>query len=106
MEDLAEIIHKICLKIYGKKNILKTTLNCGYGTGFTVNEIVNVYERIINKQIRKIYQKRRDGDSAIVICSNNRLKKTINWKPKYKNINFMLSNSLKWFQKYYSSYKL
>lgn len=106
VEDLAEIIHKICLKIYGKKNILKTTLNCGYGTGFTVNEIVNVYERIINKQIRKIYQKRRDGDSAIVICSNNRLKKTINWKPKYKNINFMLSNSLKWFQKYYTSYKL
>ena len=105
VEDLAEIIYKICLKINRKKNILKTTLNCGYGYGFTVNEIVNVYERIINKKLIKIYQKRRVGDSPIVVCSNSRLKKIINWKPKYKNINFMLLNSLKWFEKYYTLYK-
>lgn len=101
VEDLSSIVNKICYEMLKNKKNFKSILNCGYGNGLTVYEIIKTYEKIIKKKININFQGRRKGDTAVVVCKNNKIKKQIKWKPKYNHINFMLKNALNWFEKYY-----
>ena len=95
VSDLAEI-HIKGLN-YLKKN-KSFTLNCGYGKGYSVLEIVNIFKKI-NKNLIIKYCKRRPGDIAKVYSNTKKLKKIFNWRPKHNNLIKIIKSSIAWEKK-------
>ena len=93
MSDLANI-HIKGLN-YLEKNKKSFILNCGYGKGYSVQQIVNIFKKI-KKGVEIQYQKRRSGDIAQVYADTNKFKKILKWKPKYNNINKIILSAIKW----------
>ncbi len=96
VSDLADI-HIKSLD-YLKKNKKSLILNCGYGKGYSVKDIVKIFKKI-KKNCLIIYQNRRPGDIAQVYANTKKFKKILKWKPKYNNINSILKSSINWEKK-------
>jgi len=95
--DLANIHIEALKKInLSKRSII---LNCGYGKGISVNQVVKKFQKIIKKKIIINYNNRRPGDVAQVYASILKLKKLLNWKPKYNNLGVMLKSAIMWEKK-------
>ena len=97
VSDIAEIHYKILKKI-DKKNQSKI-LNCGYGKGISVNDTINEFKKYANKNLKIIKLPKREGDMVKVISDNQKLKKFINWSPKYKSLNKIVESSIRWEKK-------
>ena len=92
--DLAKI-HLSCLKKF--KHVRKSLeLNCSYGKGYSVLDIVKSFEKISKRKINLIYKERRNGDTEKVIASNKKLNKFLKWKPKFNNLESMVSTTFLW----------
>ncbi len=96
VSDLADI-HVKCINYLCKKK-KSITLNCGYGVGYSVQDVVNIFRKV-KKNCSVIYEKRRLGDVDQVYSNIKKFKKTIKWKPKYNNIKKILLSSIKWEKK-------
>lgn len=93
VSDLADI-HIKGLN-YLEKNKKSFILNCGYGKGYSVQQIVDIFKKI-KKGLNVQYQKRRPGDIAQVYADTKKFKKILKWKPKYNNINKIILSAIKW----------
>ncbi len=97
LEDLSNIHLKllIYLKKQKRKNI--TILNCGYGKGYSIFDIV----KFAKKKYKFEYQfaKKRKGDLPYIVANTNKLKKTLKWKPKFNSISKMIISTIKWEKK-------
>ena len=92
--DLAKI-HLSCLKKF--KHVRKfLELNCSYGKGYSVLDIVKSFEKIAKRKIKLIYKERRNGDTEKVIASNKKLNQFIKWKPKFNKLDSMVSTTFLW----------
>lgn len=96
VSDLADI-HILALKKISssKKSLI---LNCGYGKGYSVKEIVEIFKKIKKGVIVK-YKKKRIGDVAQIYSDNSKLKKILKWKPKFNNIQTILKSAINWEKK-------
>ena len=83
---------------YLKKNDKSFVLNCGYGKGYSVLEIVNKFKKI-RKNLCVSYQKKRPGDVSQVFSSTKKIKKIFKWKPKHNNINKIIKSAILWEKK-------
>ena len=83
---------------YLEKNNKSFVLNCGYGKGYSVLQIVKIFKKII-KNLKIIFSKRRPGDVAEVYANTKKFKKLLKWKPKYNNINKIIKSAIKWEKK-------
>jgi len=95
--DLAEI-HLKSMEYISRKN-KSLIMNCGYGKGYSVKEILNAINKICNDKIIIKYGNRRDGDAASVVSDTTHLMKTINWKIKYNDIEKILLTAIEWEKK-------
>jgi UDP-glucose 4-epimerase len=71
-------------------------MNCGYGRGLSVLEVLNAVDRHLNTPIRREMKPRRAGDPAELISSNQRLTETLAWKPQYADIDVIVGHALQW----------
>ena len=97
VSDLAEIhlkSAKYLLKIK-KSNIF----NCGYGKGFSVKDVINEYNNLLNKKIIFSYGKRRLGDCETLVANPDKFKKALSWRPKYNDLKFILKTAYNWEKK-------
>ena len=94
VSDIAEIHYNILDKI----NKLKKSkiLNCGYGKGISVHQAIQAFKKYANKNLKIIKIKKRKGDMVKITANNRKLKKAINWKPKYNNLSFIVKSCIKW----------
>ena len=83
---------------YLKKNKKTFILNCGYGKGYSVQQIVDIFKKI-KKGIKVNYQKRRPGDIAQVYANTKKFKKILKWRPKYNNIRLIIQSAIQWEKK-------
>jgi len=60
--------------------------NCGTGHGFSVREVISAAERVTGLGVPYNAGPRRDGDPAELVADSSKLKKTLGWKPKYRNL--------------------
>jgi UDP-glucose 4-epimerase len=97
VSDLAEIHLAALIKINKTKKSL--ILNCGYGKGNSVMEIIHKFEKIYKKKIKIHYSPRRSGDIPEIVSNVKKLKKYLMWVPRYKNILFAIKSSVKWEKK-------
>ena len=80
---------------YLKEKSKSVILNCGYGKGYSVLEILRIFKRI-KKNLEINFVQRRKGDVAAVYSDTKKFKKTIKMKIKYNNISKILKSSIKW----------
>jgi UDP-glucose 4-epimerase len=79
-------------------------LNCGYGKGYSVLEICKKFKKKTkNSQI--LINERRVGDPRIAICDNKKMKKILNFRPKFNKIELMVNQSIEW-ENFLKIYKL
>ena len=93
VSDLS-IAHVKALK-YLKEKSKSVILNCGYGKGYSVLEILRIFRKI-KRNLKIKFVKRRKGDVAAVYSDTKKFKKTIKMKIKYNNISKILKSSIKW----------
>lgn len=72
------------------------TLNCGYGRGYSVLEIVNALKRISGCDFAVAIGPRRTGDIDAIIAANARIRRTLAWAPKYADVEIILRHALAW----------
>ena len=96
VSDLADI-HIKGLNYLQKKE-KSFVLNCGYGKGYSVKQITDIFKKI-KKGVDVRYQKRRPGDIAQVYANTKKFKKILRWKPKYNNIKLIIQSAIQWEKK-------
>ena len=79
-------------------------LNCGYGRGYSVQEIVNIFKKIKKNLIIK-YHKRRPGDIAQVYSNTKKLNQLLKWKSKYNDMNKIIKSAINWEKKLRMHYR-
>ena len=94
VSDIADIHFKVLDKIY-KSNKSKI-LNCGYGKGISVNEVIKEFSKHTHRNLKILKLPRRAGDMIKITADNKNLHKFINWKPKYDKLSLIVKSCLKW----------
>jgi len=97
VSDLADI-HLVSAKYLLDQN-QSNIFNCGYGNGYSVNEVIDTYNKILNKKIKSKIGPRRPGDSKMVVADPTKFNKTLNWKPKFNNLEYILKTAYEWEKK-------
>ena len=77
-------------------------INVGCGKGFSIYEIIESVKEVTNMQLLTSVVKRRAGDPDVLISNIDKAKKLLGWKPKYSDINLIISDSWKWYKSYSS----
>ncbi|CAH1651273.1 UDP-glucose 4-epimerase GalE [Chelatococcus asaccharovorans] len=72
------------------------TLNCGYGRGYSVLEVVEAVKRVSGIDIPVVLSPRRPGDPAAIVAEVARIKATLDWNPQFQNLDMIVSQALAW----------
>ncbi|KAA3627990.1 MAG: UDP-glucose 4-epimerase GalE [Proteobacteria bacterium] len=97
VEDLADAHLKAV--DYLRKGGLSTTLNCGYGHGYSVREVIGMVEKVAGHALPVNEQPRRAGDPATLVAKANRVRKVLGWSPRYDSLETIVRTSLAWEKK-------
>jgi len=74
-------------------------LNCGYGKGLSVLEVLDSVDRVADQPVRREMKPRRAGDPPALVASNRRLVETLDWTPRFADIDVIVTHALGWERK-------
>jgi len=97
VEDLA-MAHVDALA-YLEKDSTSQILNCGYGTGYSVKEVLSKIKEISGTDFTVVETPRREGDPACVIASGKKIREVIGWNPQHNSLDKIVSSALAWEEK-------
>ncbi|MEP7096815.1 MAG: UDP-glucose 4-epimerase GalE [Dokdonella sp.] len=72
------------------------TLNCGYGHGYSVREVIDAVQRAGGQPLNVIERPRRAGDTPMLIACCDRLKQQLDWAPRHDDLDFIVGTALRW----------
>lgn len=98
VSDLAEA-HVLALEALLEQPEQSLTMNCGYGRGYSVLEVLDAVDRVTNQTIRRVLGPRRAGDPDSLISDNTRIKATLPWVPKFADLDTIVAHALQWERK-------
>ena len=75
------------------------TLNCGYGHGYSVLDVLDAVDRVTNLQIERQFEGRRAGDPDALISDNSAIKARFGWQPQYGDLDLIVRHALQWERK-------
>jgi UDP-glucose 4-epimerase len=97
VEDLADA-HLQALA-YLRNGGNSTTLNCGYGHGYSVREVLDTVQRVHGKPLTIQEMPRRAGDPPTLVAKADRVRNTLGWQPRYDDLTVIVETSLAWEKK-------
>jgi UDP-glucose 4-epimerase len=97
VEDLASA-HVDALS-YLREGGESTTLNCGYGHGYSVREVLDAVEKANQAPLKIVEEPRRVGDPPELIAVAEKIRETLGWQPEFDDLNTIVSTSLEWERK-------
>ncbi|MBI2379326.1 MAG: UDP-glucose 4-epimerase GalE [Gammaproteobacteria bacterium] len=71
-------------------------LNCGYGRGYSVKEVLEAAQRVAGKALDIRYEARRPGDSASVVADASRIGAVLGWQPRHADLDLIIRTALAW----------
>lgn len=74
-------------------------LNCGYGHGYSVLQVLDAVDRVTNLQIDRQLEGRRAGDPDALISDNSQIKARFGWQPQFDDLDVIVSHALQWERK-------
>ena len=72
------------------------TLNCGYGHGYSVREVVRMVEKVHGRPIPVVETDRRAGDPPQLIADGSSARQMLGWQPRYDDLEFIVKTSYDW----------
>jgi UDP-glucose 4-epimerase len=75
------------------------TLNCGYGTGLSVLQVLDSLDRVNGSAIPRETGDRRAGDPPMLVAGNQALMSTLDWAPRFADIDTITAHALEWERK-------
>ncbi|KEF32175.1 UDP-glucose 4-epimerase [Marinobacter nitratireducens] len=94
VEDLAKA-HVMALD-YMSLGGESQVLNCGYGRGFTVHEVIDMVKRKSGVDFPVELAGRRAGDPAALMADNARVREVLGWSPDHDDLETIVSTALEW----------
>lgn len=94
VEDLAKA-HVMALDYMAGGGESKV-LNCGYGRGFTVREVIDVVKQQSGVDFPVAETERRAGDPEALMADNSRIKSVLGWTPDYDDLQTIVKTALAW----------
>ncbi|MCE4224585.1 UDP-glucose 4-epimerase GalE [Methylobacterium sp. C25] len=94
VSDLAEA-HLVALN-YLRNGGESLTLNCGYGQGYSVLEVIDVVKRVSGKDFEVRLSPRRAGDPARIVAKADRIRNELGWTPKHDDLDGIVRQALDW----------
>ncbi len=98
VSDLANA-HVLALAALIEQPERSLTMNCGYGRGYSVLEVLDAVDRVTNQTINRVMSPRRAGDPDSLISDNRRIKATLPWQPQYADLDTIVTHALQWERK-------
>jgi UDP-glucose 4-epimerase len=74
-------------------------LNCGYGHGYSVREVIGSVERAAGASLRVQESPRRAGDPAALVATADRIRAQLGWKPRLDDLDAIVRSALDWERK-------
>src|SRR5262249_51045248 len=72
------------------------TLNCGYGHGFSVLEVLEMAKRVSGVDFSVVKTARRPGDPAQIIAETKLIRQTLDSLPRFDNLENIIAHALAW----------
>jgi UDP-glucose 4-epimerase len=73
-----------------------TTLNCGYGHGYSVREVLRMVEQVHGQSLRVTEEPRRDGDPPTLVARADRIRQLLGWRPHHDDLETIVATQLAW----------
>ena len=81
---------------YLRKGGQSEVLNCGYGHGYSVREVLDMVEKISGNKLNIREEPRRAGDPSSLVASSDKAKDLLGWEPKYDDLEVIVKTALEW----------
>ncbi|WP_120077213.1 UDP-glucose 4-epimerase GalE [Aurantiacibacter odishensis] len=98
VSDLAAA-HVLALEALIEQPERSLTMNCGYGRGFSVLEVLDAVDRVTNRKINRVLGPRRAGDPDSLVSDPSRIMATLPWQPQYADLDQIVTHALAWERK-------
>ncbi|MEJ7927373.1 UDP-glucose 4-epimerase GalE [Sphingobium sp. AN641] len=95
VSDLAAA-HVLALEALIAEPARSHLLNCGYGRGFSVLEVLDAVDRITNNPVRRTMAPRRAGDPDALISDNRAIMAAFPWTPRHADLDVIVGHALAW----------
>ena len=97
VEDLARA--HLCALDYLRSGGASQVLNCGYGHGYSVREVLTSVNRVAGRSIAVVEEPRREGDPDRLVAAAGRVRSVLGWEPKLDDLDAIVRSSLRWEEK-------
>lgn len=98
IEDLASA-HLSALK-YLRAGNQSTIMNCGYGQGYSVREVMQMVKKVSGVDFTVIEAPRRAGDPPELIADNTLIQQTLDWEIRYQDLELICQTAFEWEKKW------
>jgi len=95
VSDLAAA-HAIALEALMADPERSHTLNCGYGHGYSVMQVLDAVDRVTNAKLHRTFEGRRAGDPDTLVSDNIAIKQRLGWEPRYDDLDLIVQHALAW----------
>jgi UDP-glucose 4-epimerase len=84
---------------YLRRGGASVTLNCGYGRGFSVLEVIETVKRVSGVDFKVEIAPRRAGDPAQIVATSDRARAVLKWQPQFDDLETIVTHALAWERK-------
>ncbi len=98
VSDLAAA-HVLALEELVRAPHTSLQMNCGYGRGFSVLEVLDAVDRVTNLKLNRQMQPRRAGDPGSLVSDPSRINATLPWQPQHADLDVIIGHALQWERK-------
>lgn len=81
---------------YLRKGGESVIVNCGYGHGYSVSEVIDTVRQVSGRPIEARIAPRRAGDPATIVADSARIRARLNWQPRYDDLATIVDHTLRW----------
>jgi UDP-glucose 4-epimerase len=97
VDDLANA-HRMSLELLAKSGT-SDILNCGYGKGYSVREVISSVKRVTGIDFPVSETGRRAGDPPALIAKSDKIRKVLGWQPIYDDLEYIIRTAWEWERK-------
>jgi UDP-glucose 4-epimerase len=70
--------------------------NLGNGTGFSVREVISTAAKVAGRSLPSVESPRRPGDPPVLVASSEKIRRELNWSPKFASLESILQSAWEW----------
>ena len=75
---------------------MSTTLNCGYGRGYSVLQVIEAVKRAAAREFPVRMSPRRAGDAMSIVAAADRIRELLGWAPEFDDLDAIVGHALAW----------